>query len=289
MSVSSKINELYQEGEAVSHAGWLLSGFKRFLPSLRRDLVTAQQFYNNWVRDPVPFRAVPMPWGVAKTLAAAACEKSHHDLSLLPLLGYAFYISVRWSWSHSRPLMCMWIGVPIPAGRRGNRGNSLRRASLGGSETAWDGAIQHVGRRGNWWEGARQHAGRRRNRGNSLRRASLGGSETACWTERKPCKEVADACAGKERDSIQAVEMAWGELNAELLVRLFQSCWHRFSGHMSSLRLSWKIVGPRLVKWSQDRSNGFQRLKNGTCTAKRLLLEGISFCKKPWTKVVGRG
>ena len=86
------INELYQEGEAVSHAGWLLSGFKRFLPSLRRDLVTAQQYYNNWVRDHVPFRAVPMPWGVAKTLAAAAYEGAHHDLSLLLLLGYAFYL-----------------------------------------------------------------------------------------------------------------------------------------------------------------------------------------------------
>ena len=86
------INELYQEGEAVSHAGWLLSGFKRFLPSLRRDLVTAQQYYNNWVRDHVPLRAVPMPWGVAKTLAAAACEGGHYDLSLLLLLGYAFYL-----------------------------------------------------------------------------------------------------------------------------------------------------------------------------------------------------
>ena len=86
------INELYQEGEAVSHAGWLLSGFKRFLPSLRRELVTAQQFYNNWVRDHIPLRAVPMPWAVAKTLAAAAFEGGHHDLSFLILVGFAFYL-----------------------------------------------------------------------------------------------------------------------------------------------------------------------------------------------------
>ena len=60
-----------------------------------------------------------------------------------------------------------WEGASQHAGRRGNRGNSLRRASPGGSETAC-------------WTGG--------NRGNSLRRASLGGSESACWTDRKPCK-----------------------------------------------------------------------------------------------------
>ena len=32
------------------------------------------------------------------------------------------------------------------------------------------------------------------------------------------------------RHSIQAVEMAWGELTAELLAQLFQSCWRGFSG-----------------------------------------------------------
>ena len=60
-----------------------------------------------------------------------------------------------------------WEGARPHAGRRGNRANSLRRASPGGSETAC--------RTGG-------------NRGNSLRRASPGGSETACWTDRKPCK-----------------------------------------------------------------------------------------------------
>ena len=40
--------------------------------------------------------------------------------------------------------------------------------------------------------------------------------------------QIASGDAGKARHSIQAVEMAWGELNLELLVRLFQSCWHGF-------------------------------------------------------------
>eukprot|EP00438_Fugacium_kawagutii_P018783 Skav201312 [mRNA] locus=scaffold1490:109079:114118:- [translate_table: standard] len=86
------INELYQEGESVSHAGWLLSGFKRFLPSIRRDLMTAQQYYNNWLRDHVPVRAVPMPWDILKTLAAVAYERGHVDLAVLLLLGFIFFL-----------------------------------------------------------------------------------------------------------------------------------------------------------------------------------------------------
>ena len=70
--------------------------------------------------------------------------------------------TVQIAWGELR-----WEGARQHAGRRGNRGNSLRRRSAGGSETAC-------------WTGG--------NRGNSLGRASLGGSETACWTDRKPCK-----------------------------------------------------------------------------------------------------
>ena len=90
--MAESINMMYQEGESVSHAGWLLSGFKRFLPSVRRELVTAQQYYNNWIRDHIPIRAVPMPWNVAKTAAAAAYSGGHFDLALLLILGFAFYL-----------------------------------------------------------------------------------------------------------------------------------------------------------------------------------------------------
>lgn len=86
------INCLYQDGEAVSHAGWLLSGFKRFLPSVRKDLVTAQQYYNNWIRDRVPQRAVPLPWEAAKALAAQAYTLEHYDLALMLLVGFAFFL-----------------------------------------------------------------------------------------------------------------------------------------------------------------------------------------------------
>ena len=56
----------------------------------------------------------------------------------------------------------------------GRRGNSFRKASLGGSETACWTEIETVqiacGKLR--WEGVRQHAG----------------SERACWTERNLCK-----------------------------------------------------------------------------------------------------
>ena len=80
-----------------------------------------------------------------------------------------------------------WEGTRQHAGRRGNRANSLRKASLGGSERDGQENVE-IAYGELRWEGPRQHAGRRGNRANSLRRVSLGGSETACWTERKPCK-----------------------------------------------------------------------------------------------------
>ena len=84
-AVAEFINVLFQEGDSISHAGWLLSGFKRFMP-------TAQQYFNNWQRDHCPRRAVPMPWSVLRTLAGVAWECGHIDLSLLLLLGFSFYL-----------------------------------------------------------------------------------------------------------------------------------------------------------------------------------------------------
>ena len=86
------INMLFQEGESISHAGWLLSGFKRFMPRVKRDLVVSQQFYNNWNRHHVPFRAVPMPWNICKALAALAHEAKQTEVALLLLVGYVFYL-----------------------------------------------------------------------------------------------------------------------------------------------------------------------------------------------------
>lgn len=86
------INSLYQQGDSLTQAGWLLSGMKRFLPRLRYQLPTAQQYYQNWLRDHVPLRATPMPWLVVKAFAAVAWQSHHYDLALLLLLSYVFFL-----------------------------------------------------------------------------------------------------------------------------------------------------------------------------------------------------
>ena len=121
------------------------------------------------------------------------------------------------------------------------------------------------------WKGARQRAGRRGNRGNSLRRALLGGSETACWTGQNRGNSL-------RRASLEGARQHAGRIgNLENSLR--QSCWHGFFQDKCH-HCDWpeKIVDPRLVKWSQDRSNGLQRLKNGTCTEK--LLHKKAFTQK---------
>ena len=92
LHVAEFINMLYQEGDSLSHAGWLLSGLKRFMPQLKRSLATSQQWYNNWARDHQPVRAVPMPWTVARTLSFLAWEAGRIDVSLCILLGFSFYL-----------------------------------------------------------------------------------------------------------------------------------------------------------------------------------------------------
>ena len=90
--VSEYVNHLYMEGESISHAGWLLSGLRRFVPSLKGHLPTSSQYYSNWVRDHLPSRAVPMPWSVLKALVATAWKLQHYDLGLCLLLGFVFYL-----------------------------------------------------------------------------------------------------------------------------------------------------------------------------------------------------
>ena len=86
------INCMYQDGDSLSQAGWLLSGMKRFMPRIRFQLPTAQQYYQNWLRNHLPQRAVPMPWLVLKALAAVCWEQKHFDLAVLLMLGFAFYL-----------------------------------------------------------------------------------------------------------------------------------------------------------------------------------------------------
>ena len=67
--------------------------------------------------------------------------------------------------------------------------NSLRKASLRGSDSAWwtDRKTVQIAWGKLRWEDAKQHGGRIGTRANSLRKASLGGIDAAWWTDWKPC------------------------------------------------------------------------------------------------------
>ena len=86
------INCMYQDGDSLSQAGWLLSGLKRFMPRLKFHLPTSQQYYQNWLRDHLPQRAIPMPWMVLKAMASICWKEGHYDLAVLLLLGFSFFL-----------------------------------------------------------------------------------------------------------------------------------------------------------------------------------------------------
>ena len=90
------INHLFQEGDSVSFAGWVLSGLKRFYPRCRPHLQTSQLYLRNWQRVHLPCRATPLSWLGAKAVAAAAARVNRFDLALLVLLGFAFFYG-QWS------------------------------------------------------------------------------------------------------------------------------------------------------------------------------------------------
>ena len=88
------------------------------------------------------------------------------------------------------------------------------------------------------WEGG-DGSDRKRGRTDSLERAPLGGGETEAWTDRKPW------------------EIAWGRTPLYSIGRE-QCCECRavgkgFTGQIRPMRLSRKIVCPRLVKWFPNR------------------------------------
>ena len=101
-------------------------------------------------------------------------------------------------------------------------------------EIAWgelrlEGAIQHAGRTRNSLrraslEDAIQHAGRARNRANSLRKASPGDAIQHAGRTRNPANSLRRASLGRRKTTFKPWIIAWGELNAELFMRLFQSC-----------------------------------------------------------------
>ena len=92
IQVASFINDMYQEGDSVAYAGHLLSGLRRFLPTSKSKLLTAQQYFRNWQRTHVPIRTLPLPWEVLKAMVSACIQVQHLDLAACLLLGFVFFL-----------------------------------------------------------------------------------------------------------------------------------------------------------------------------------------------------
>ena len=93
--VAEYINHLFQEGEAISRAGWLLSGLRRFYPRLRRELCLSQQWYTNWTREHIPVRATPLPWSVVLGAAGLCWHEKWFHLGVCFLLGFSFFLRTQ--------------------------------------------------------------------------------------------------------------------------------------------------------------------------------------------------
>ena len=83
------INVLYQEGESLSRAGWVLSGLKRLYPRCRKEL---QTWYTNWTRDHTPQRATPITWHIVQGFIGLCISQRGFSLALTILLNFVFFL-----------------------------------------------------------------------------------------------------------------------------------------------------------------------------------------------------
>ena len=91
-AVAEFINSLYQEGDSLAQAGHLLSGLKRFYPSMRLQLPTASQFFRNWQRIHRPERAVPISWDLLQAMAALCLELGSPHVALMLYVGFFCFL-----------------------------------------------------------------------------------------------------------------------------------------------------------------------------------------------------
>ena len=82
------LDQNYQEGEAMSYSGHLLSAIKRFHPQLRLQLPISSQYFRNWQRCYVPVRAVPASFDLVEAMMGVAFHRSEPILALLFALAF---------------------------------------------------------------------------------------------------------------------------------------------------------------------------------------------------------
>lgn len=86
------LNDMFQNGDSLTNAGYLLSALKRFVPQVSRSLFISRQYYNNWRREVVPTRAVPFTWELLHAMSAASLKTGRGDMALILLLGFICFL-----------------------------------------------------------------------------------------------------------------------------------------------------------------------------------------------------
>ena len=79
---------MWNEGDSHGYAQHLLSGFCRFMPSLRYELHISRQYVKNWERTLTRRRALPLTHSLAMGLAGVALAYQREDLCALLLSGF---------------------------------------------------------------------------------------------------------------------------------------------------------------------------------------------------------
>ena len=86
------INHLFQEGDSLTKAGWVLNGIKRLYPRVRRELAISQQWYNNWCREHTPKRATPITWPLIQAFTGVCLHLNWYRLATLFLVSFVFFL-----------------------------------------------------------------------------------------------------------------------------------------------------------------------------------------------------
>eukprot|EP00438_Fugacium_kawagutii_P020465 Skav206770 [mRNA] locus=scaffold167:518352:522925:+ [translate_table: standard] len=82
-------------GPLLDHIAMELRRQTELYPRVRKELAISQQWYNNWSRQHVPNRAVPITWDIVLGFAGLAMHLKWPRLCLLFVVGFTFFLRTQ--------------------------------------------------------------------------------------------------------------------------------------------------------------------------------------------------
>ena len=90
--LSRYIEHMWMDDQPIAYGGHLLSGLRRFMPTLRWKTPEAKQFFSNWQATHVSRQTTPMPPEVVMAFAGLAVETKQFGLGALLLIGFLAFL-----------------------------------------------------------------------------------------------------------------------------------------------------------------------------------------------------